>query len=487
MEAKQDDFAVPQDGQPLMVRAPTLTSEQIEAVIGVLYQLLLSIGKEELHDQVSFCLRELLENAVRANHKRRTFRTAGLDIHNSDDYAKGIELLREEGVESPSTIDETDFVEVRIERNANIMILRVSNSSQMVETERQRVTQRLTASQLYESFDEVIDQVEDQSESAGMGLVMLGMILRRLGVPDGGLQFTSENGLTIFEITLPLDLVSDEESDNLTDTLLHEIESIPQVPQNIQSLRELLRNPDVDYAALAKLIRKDPALTLEVLRMANSAVYRRSQRIDSCETALSLLGIRGLRGILDTFGARKALENHYPAQLLDRLWKHSMDIAELAAAIGRQLSYPDSTIEAAYVSGLLHDVGRIILEGRNPDAYQALQKFCMAKQASPAAAENLIAGVNHTRIGSRMAEHWNLPERLVQSIRYSRAPLSAPKAARECAQLIFLAHPMARRLRGGSKEYDINDTVLTSFGLDIPGGLDELAERIRNSEQKPAV
>ena len=482
-----EDFIVPQEGQPLAVRAPTLTPEQIEALIAVLYQMLVDLGKEELHDQVSFCLRELLENAVRANHKRRTFRHAGLDILNPGDYAKGIELLREEGADSPVPIDDADFVEVRIERKANNLILRVTNSSQMVEVERQRVTQRLTASQLYESFDEVMEQVEDQSESAGLGLVMLGMILRRLGVPDGGLQFSSENGLTLFEITLPLDLVSDEESDNLTDAILHEIESIPQVPQNIQSLRDLLRNPDVDYAALAKLIRKDPALTLEVLRMANSAVYRRSQRIDNCETALSLLGIRGLRGILDTFGARKALENQYPAQLLERLWKHSMDIAELAASIGRQLDCSESTIEIAYVSGLLHDVGRIILEGRNPDAYQALQKFCVQKQASPAAAENLIAGVNHTRIGSRMAEHWNLPERLVQAIRYSRAPLSAPKAARESAQLIFLAHPMARRLRGGSKEYDINDTVLASFGLDIPGGLDELANRIRNSEQKTAV
>ena len=482
-----EDFAIPQEGEPLTVRAPTLTSEQIEALIAVLYQMLVDLGKEELHDQVSFCLRELLENAVRANHKRRVFRDAGLDIHTPGDYEKGINLLREEGAESPVSIDETDFVEVRIERNANTMILRVINSSQMVETERLRVSQRLTASQLYESFDEVMDQVEDQSESAGLGLVMLGMILRRLGVPDGGLQFSSENGLTVFEIAMPLDLISDEESDNLTDALLHEIESIPQVPQNIQSLRDILRNPDVDYAALAKLIRKDPALTLEVLRMANSAVYRRSQRVESCEVALSLLGIRGLRGILDTFGARKALENHYPAQLLERLWEHSMNIAELAAALGRQLNYSESTIEIAYVSGLLHDVGRIILEGRNPDSYQALQKFCAQKQASPAAVENLIAGVNHTRIGSRMAEHWNLPERLVQSIRYSRAPLSAPKASRECAQLIFLAHPMARRLRGGSKEYDINDTVLASFGIDIPGGLDELAARIRNSEQKTAV
>jgi len=240
---------------------------------------------------------------------------------------------------------------------------------------------------------------------------------------------------------------------------------------------------------VTRLIRKDPALTLELLRMANSPVYRRSQRIESCEVAMSLLGIRGLRGILDTFGARQALEGLYPTHLLDRLWDHSTEIAELAAAIGRQLNYPDSVIEVAYIGGLLHDVGRIILEGRNPDAYQALQKFCAQKQSAAAAVEGLIAGVNHTRIGARMAEHWNLPERLVQAIRYSRAPLSAPKAARECAQLIYLAHPVARRLHGGAKEYDIDNTVLASFGLNIPDGLDGLAERIghMNSEGPEAV
>ena len=487
MENETLEYAPPANGRPLVVRSATLSPEQVDALVAALYQVLLSLGKEEIHDQISYCLRELIENAVRANLKRSVFRKAGLDIANPDDYAKGIRLLQDEDADSPPEPANDAFVEVCIEQNAEHIVLRVSNSAQMVETERLRVTQRLSAAQLYETFDEVYEQVEDDTESAGMGLVMLGMLLRRLGVPDYGIRFSSADGVTTFEILLPLTLVSDEESDNLTDTLLKEIESIPQVPQNIHALREMLRNPDANFHAMARLIRKDPALALEVLRMANSPVYRRSQRIDTCEVAVSLLGIRGLRGILDTFGARKALETQYSVELLDRLWEHSAHVAELAAAIGQQLGYPDAVIEIAYVSGLLHDVGRIILEGRNPDAYQALQKFCTQKQTSAAAVEGLIAGVNHTRIGARMAEHWNLPERLVQAIRYSRAPLSAPKASRECAQLIYLAHPVARRLRGSAKEYDIDDTVLASFNLDIPGGLDGLAQRIAQSERKPAV
>lgn len=487
LEEENLEFNVPEEGHPLVVRFAALTSDQVDALVAALFHLMLSLGKEEIHEQIAYCLRELIENAVRANWKRRLFRNAGLDITNAADYAKGIGLLQSGDAAAPSASDDGNYVEVRLERTADHVLLRVINSSQMVETERLRVTRRIASARLYETFDEIFEQVEDESESAGLGLAMLSMILRRLGVPANCFRFSSGAGLTTFEIDLPLDLVSDEESDQFTDILLREIKSIPQVPQNIHALREMLRDSDVDFQALARLIRKDPALTFEVLRMANSPVYRRSQRIDRCEIAVGLLGLRGMRGILDTFGARKALENRYPAQLLDRLWEHSADIAALAAAIGQQLGISDDVIETAYVGGLLHDVGRIVLEGRHPDTYRTLQKFCAQKKTPAAAVENLIAGVNHTRIGARMAEHWNLPERLVQTIRYSRSPLSAPKAVRECAQLIYLAHPVAHRLHGAAKEYDVDDAVLASFGLNIPGGLDGLAERIGLAEQKTAL
>ena len=273
-------------------------------------------------------------------------------------------------------------------------------------------------------------------------------------------------------------VVRDEESDQLSAALLHEIDSIPQVPRHIDSLRALLSDPELDFRALARLIRRDPVLALEVLRMANSPVYRRHHHIENCEMALSLLGIRGLRGLLDTFGARKALEGRYPVRLMDRLFRHSADIAEMAAAIGRQLGHGDEVVEGAYIGGLLHDMGRIILEGRAPDTYRALQRYCEERQASEAAVESLIAGVNHARIGARMAEHWHLPDRLVQVIRYGRAPLSAPEDARGCAQLIYLAHPMAHRLRGAPKEYEVDDAVFESFGMVVPGGWEGLAERI---------
>lgn len=486
-EAGTLEYPLPAEGRPLVVQTTVPSADQINALVAVLYQVMLGLGKEEVHEQIAYGLRELIENAVRANRKRRLFREAGLDIASPGDYSKGLALLQEEEEAGPAGADSDGIVEITLDITPEHLILRVRNSAEMVEIERNRVTQRLSAALLYETFDEVFEQIEDDSESAGLGLVMLGMILRRLGVPEDGLRFSSDGGFTTFEIFMPLNLVSDEESDNFTETLLREIQSIPQIPQNIHSLRELLRHPDVDYPALARLIRKDPALTLEVLRMANSPVYRRSQRIESCEVALSLLGIRGLRGILDTFGARKALEGHYPAKLLDRFWQHSAEIAELAAAIGRQTGAPEDVIEGAYISGLLHDVGRIVLEGRHADTYRALQNFCAQKQASAAAMDGLIAGVNHARIGARMAEHWNLPERLVQSIRYSRAPLSAPPAARECAKLIYLAHAVHHHTRGGHKEHDIGDTVLTSFGMNIPGGLNGLAARVAPPPPPAAV
>jgi len=471
-------------GEPVVFSGDRLDNEDIEHAVGVLRVCLAEIGQEGLFDQLTFCLRELIDNALKANLKRVIFAAEHLDINADDDYERGMLSFQEKRATEESRymsllVGGPLYVEVRFQLQPPLFTIAVINNTPMVEAERRKVLSRQAKAKIHNSIAEVIEEISDDSESAGLGLVMLIMILRKIGVPEENFRFIREDTCTIFSIEVPLALVSDEETERISAALAAEIDSVPQFPKSIMTLGKMLKEPGFDFHKVAVLIRRDPALTMEVLRMANSALYRRFNKIETIELAISILGTRGLEHILQSFGARKALEQRYSPQALERLWEHSSEIAEICSLLCARCGVADEAAEIAYVGGLLHDIGKIILEGRHPTTFKELSRICAEKNISRSAIDDLIEGVNHSLIGARMAEKWNIPERIVELIRSCRTPLSAPEAVRPMAKVIYLAHLVYYQIRHAEKEHEIAENILGEFGLGRNETLEGLAQAAR--------
>ena len=473
------------DDLPVAIRDDQWRNETIDYAVMVLRTGLAFIGKENLLDQMAYCLRELIDNARKANIKRTYFEEEKLDILSPADYEKGMvgfhdhmrsDLERYLAAQARKNL----WVEVSFLVTLSALRISVTNNSAAVDTEHKRILHKKGIASVYNSIVEVMDDIEDATESAGLGLVTVSMILRKLGVPDQNFTFYVEGGKTTFHLDVPLSLVTDEETESIGDELARDIRTIPQFPKSVMSLQKVLRDPKVDLQKVAYIIRRDPSLTMELLRMANSAFYRRLNKITSIEIAVGILGLRGIGAILQSYGAKKALEGKYSGKLLDSLWEHSSAIAGITAALSCKFGLSDEEEEIAYVGGLLHDIGKIVLEGRHPSTYAALKDICAHKRTSAAVVEDLIEGVNHALIGAKMAEQWNIPEPIVDIIRFSRTPFSTPEPSRKAATMIYLAHLIYFKLHGDAPEYEAAAGILDEFGLGGDANLDGITCEMRD-------
>jgi putative nucleotidyltransferase with HDIG domain len=192
---------------------------------------------------------------------------------------------------------------------------------------------------------------------------------------------------------------------------------LPPLPAAAARALTLARDPDSSSESLARVVSTDPALAARVLAMSRSVTYLRRQPPRTLQEAIATVGLRALRRILIAASARAA----YRAddQVAQSLWAHSL-AAGLAA---EELSKANGGAAAgdAFIAGLLHDIGKLVLHLSNPAAFATLGVF-------DEDAERRLFGTTHDEIGGRLAEKWGLEADIVAGIRAHHDPAGSPLA-----------------------------------------------------------
>lgn len=471
-------------GEPMVFKTFGADGEFKHTVLSALQLLLQHEGKSRIFDHISYCLQELMDNAVKANLKRIYFQEKQLHIGRLQEYEQGMRHFKD------ALLNQRDHYLEQLEKNElwmmvsyqyrkDLLSVRVQNNTPILDSELKKIHDRIDKARIYETLPEIFEDITDDSESAGLGIVMLCMILRRLGVPDKHFRFECGDGITTVTMTIPLSCISDEDSETISDSLIHELNTIPQFPESIRRLKDMLSDNQFRQEDVLSLIKRDPALTAEILRMCNSAYYRRRNKIESPQLALGILGVRGMNAILDSWGARKALEAKYPIHLLEPLWAHASEVAAISSLLCSRYKCDPHVTELAYNSALLHEIGRIVLEGNYAETYVAMKKVCSRKKVSVNAVEDLIEGVNHTILGAKLAEKWNLPDAIIATIRYYRLPLSANENMQQIAKIVDLSHILSNLLHHDNTDYQ-TENLPKYFGFSNKDTLSGLTEEIRS-------
>lgn len=193
---------------------------------------------------------------------------------------------------------------------------------------------------------------------------------------------------------------------------------LPPLPAAAARALTLARDPDSSSESLARVVSTDPALAARVLAMSRSVTYLRRQPPRTLQEAIATVGLRALRRILIAASARAA----YRAddQVAQSLWAHSLAAGlaaeELSKAMGGSASAGD-----AFIAGLLHDIGKLVLHLSNPAAFATLGVF-------DEEAERRLFGTTHDEIGGRLAEKWGLEPDIVAGILGHHDPAGSPLA-----------------------------------------------------------
>jgi putative nucleotidyltransferase with HDIG domain len=173
---------------------------------------------------------------------------------------------------------------------------------------------------------------------------------------------------------------------------------------------------------ISELIGLDQALAASVLQMANSASLGFNFVCSSISDAVMRLGIKRIKVLVLGAASSGPLTRRLNGYRLGAgdLWNHSVATAVTAQWISRYLRYPDP--EEAYVAGLLHDMGKLILDQYMNVDYMRILETMQTHQLSLWQVEQKLLGIDHSMVGSLMAQKWNFPPQLINAIRYHHAP-----------------------------------------------------------------
>ncbi len=228
---------------------------------------------------------------------------------------------------------------------------------------------------------------------------------------------------------------------------------------------ERMQSPTATLSEIAELIKADVGLSTKVLRLANSSYYSIPGGVSEVSKALQFLGFTTIAQIVLTSSVVGSFKNPGISDFpLASFWLHSFAVGQLAEITARaiQLKSPSD----AFVGGLIHDVGKLILLEIAPDQMQKVVRIAREKKISFHSAE-LEAGVpSHITLGIELARHWNLPEPIRQAIENHHSPSNKKEQALiEWANLYTHVHHL-----GNSGNYDAANaehllTVQSRLGL----------------------
>ena len=468
-------------GIPITITTYTLPREMESYIEAIIAAFLKQAGQENIKDHVVYCVQELATNAKKANTKRAYFCELGLDLSNPQDYQAGMEQFKATTLDNIGHFLQVQeemglYIKLVLQMKERIINIEIHNNSTVTRAELIRIHDRLARSRQFNTLDEALSQVLDDSEGAGLGLVILVLMLKKMGLDEECFEILSNKGETVARIMVPLDKLNVENISVLSGEIVDSVKSLPHFPENILAIQRLIAGTNVSMGAIARQLSTDPALTADLLRIVNSAHYMLVRRVDSITEAVKLVGIQGIKNLLYSYGTQQILGHDTPEKR--SLWEHCYKTAFYAYNLSVNCKRDRDFQDDAYVSGILHDMGKIVFSSVHPDLLKNIQNFCASRNIPYSTFEDLAAGMNHAEIGALIAKKWNFPDSLINAIRYHHNPAAVDSQYRDLVRCVYLANMFCEYENGAVTFDQFEEGALASFGISSKGQLDNLLQRL---------
>lgn len=188
------------------------------------------------------------------------------------------------------------------------------------------------------------------------------------------------------------------------------IRDLPPLPNIVSSAMRMLSDPETPVEKIEALIGQDQALVANLIKVGNSALYGGLQKATSLRQVLTRLGLKTTRNLILTASARGYFLNHQKGMRVwgQNLWQHSVESALAARRIAEAVNF--AFPEEAFIGGLVHDIGKLIILMLFPDPFKEILKLKKVDQMDSRTAENRIIGLDHEQIGRLLMDRWNMPD-----------------------------------------------------------------------------
>jgi putative nucleotidyltransferase with HDIG domain len=203
--------------------------------------------------------------------------------------------------------------------------------------------------------------------------------------------------------------------------IMAHVRSFPGMPATAARLMPMLQSPDTSAAQIEDVLKYDPGLTANILKLTNSAYFGLPSRVSSVRQAIMLLGWKRLLQLVMTMCMSVLMKKPLPGYGLSRgeLWRHSVAVSVAAEVLVKSLSISDA--DEVFTAALLHDIGKLVLGEYVQEDMGNIEQM-VGKGISFEVAEFLVLGTNHAQVGARILQNWSLPKELVNAVSWHHDP-----------------------------------------------------------------
>ncbi len=254
---------------------------------------------------------------------------------------------------------------------------------------------------------------------------------------------------------------------------LEQIVNIPTLPQVLAKVIPMLSDPRVSAREVARIISQDQSLVSRILRIVNSAFYGFPRQIKTIDHALVILGFNRLKAAIFTASILEVFKDGKNAIGFDveGFWEHSVAVGVVAKSIAKYLRLPN--VEEHFIFGLLHDVGKLIMDYYGKEYYKTVLSHREEKDIPLRVAEEDILGFNHSVVGGLVFDRWNLPPDVVDVVTWHHSVVQYDGKYLQSVAVVCVSDTLARLigLGNGGDPYvpDINKNILSLLRLDLAG------------------
>jgi len=225
--------------------------------------------------------------------------------------------------------------------------------------------------------------------------------------------------------------------------ILSEHKELSSLPQIMAEVLKVADDPDSSASDLARVILKDPSLTARLLRVVNSPFWGQTREITTINEAVVTLGMKTVTAIALSASVYDVISGFGVAIDRKRFWRHSLEVALAARLLAEKTGHKPS--EEAFVAGLLHDIGMLVLEDAFPDEFRRIWKLVEAGE-DHVTCEQRAWGTDHARAGQFLLNQWGLPGSIGEAVRDHHRTYAAGEDVPETplALIVNLANSMSR-------------------------------------------
>jgi putative nucleotidyltransferase with HDIG domain len=203
------------------------------------------------------------------------------------------------------------------------------------------------------------------------------------------------------------------------------VAELPAMPASISEVISACDDQDMTVGQLSQVVLRDQSLTANILKLANSSFYGHSRRVTTVTEAVVVLGFSAIKSLAISSHTARLLSGGLPGYGLQRgeLWRHSIAVAFTARRLAVELKL--APVEEAFVAGLLHDIGKLILSSYMENTFDEVTRIAQERRIPFHLVEAQLLGFDHAELGAQIANAWSFPPELEEAIRFHHAPHDA--------------------------------------------------------------